>query len=571
MSASQFTWNNFYIFLIELAFSILFLLMFSSIHYGITRSTKLGNKLVESKKLNFIYFFLFGFLLSSLTFIVSQVSTMAIGAIGMPLTIIGLIYAMTIFYNRSVQIGAIIPSILWVLYQYNGFTTYSLQWLLRIVILLIIAIVAIATTFIKWKAWPTFLLSCLTSLTVTIIIIVCCADDNVGFYCTNVIVSITATILYYAVIRAINRFLTQMSTMAKQGVYIDKHFIIPTVLNEYFVDYVKKNNISQALIVSFSLKVNDKQKQDVLDELHDLFSNDKALFFKSEYNTYGVVLSGKNYFIQNLNMSFDGNKMTNRTDYDDLKLLQSKLSIIRVPIKAYVSIYGVHSCNLDELLKFNDYVMKHDNLSSTSNIIQLFSSKMTQQEAIDDIAYSTLTQKVNLSDIDVELELIKMNKSKQIYVCPRFYWPKLLTCDIKTITSQFEPSIADTLLRTLAIKSIELYANSQCYTKYPLLVYYPINQLNNSLWSAIDLKKKIHLYGVSSNNIILSFDLSQYSYLPKQIITSLKDLETNNIKYFLVDVKALSSLKHVNPTGVILDKSVLRTVSKSKLSNLNLL
>ncbi|MCQ2956425.1 MAG: hypothetical protein MJ233_00715 [Mycoplasmoidaceae bacterium] len=54
---------------------------------------------------------MFGFILSLLTFIFSQVSSLAFGAIGMPLTILGLIYAMTIFYNRSVQVGAIIPTI----------------------------------------------------------------------------------------------------------------------------------------------------------------------------------------------------------------------------------------------------------------------------------------------------------------------------------------------------------------------------------------------------------------------------------------------------------------------------
>ena len=43
------------------------------------------------------------------------------------------------------------------------------------------------------------------------------------------------------------------------------------------------------------------------------------------------------------------------------------------------------------------------------------------QEIVDDISFATLTQKINLNDINVDLELIQMQKSKRLYVCPRFY------------------------------------------------------------------------------------------------------------------------------------------------------
>ncbi len=569
MNTSLFTLTNLYIFLIEFAFSVLFLIVFSSLHYGLTKTTRLGSIIETSKISSFTYFFIFGFILSSLTFVVSQICKVAVGVVGMPLTILGLIFAMTVFYHRSVQIGAIIPTILWVLYEYGGFAGYNIAWLSRVLIILIFAGVAIATTFIKWKPWPLFLLSCLTALIAIIILIVCIADENRLYFSLATFVSILSTVLYYAIIKRLNKMLTRMSTMAEEGTYVDKYYLIPSVLNDSFLQYIKRNNLSQALVVSFTFDSNDKNKDKLLNQLHSFFATDKALFFKSEYNTYGVVLSGKNYFIQNLNESFRGNKLNNRSDYDGLKLLESKLSVIKQPIKAHISIYGVHSCNLNELLKFNDFLRKHDNQSS--NIVQLFSSQITLQEIIDDIAYTTLVQKVNLSDIDVKLELIKMNKSKKIYVCPRFYWPKLLTCDIETILSQFEPSVADTLLRTLAIRSIEQYANSSYDTKYPLLIYYPINQLNNSLWSANNLENKIRLFGVHSNNIILSFNIRDYSYLPRQIVSSLIDLQKNNIMYFLVNVKSLSSLRHVKPSGVILDRNLSKQINGNNLSNIPLL
>ena len=56
----------------------------------------------------------------------------------------------------------------------------------------------------------------------------------------------------------------------------------------------------------------------------------------------------------------------------------------------------------------------------------------------------------------------------------------MLTCNIDAIMSKFESSVANTLLRHLAIKSLEAYANNEHYHKYPLLLYYPIDQLNTN-------------------------------------------------------------------------------------------
>ncbi|MCQ3915685.1 MAG: hypothetical protein MJ195_03015 [Mycoplasmoidaceae bacterium] len=55
----------------------------------------------------------------------------------------------------------------------------------------------------------------------------------------------------------------------------------------------------------------------------------------------------------------------------------------------------------------------------------------------------------------------------------------MLTCDINVITSQFGVTVANSLLRYLASKSLEIYANNEEYRQYPILIYYPIDQLNS--------------------------------------------------------------------------------------------
>lgn len=559
MGQGEFTLTNLYIFLIEFGFSLLFLLMFASIHYGLIRTTRLRVKLEKSKALNFWYFFLFGFILSLVTFIVSQVSSLAFGAIGMPLTILGLIYAMTVFYNRSVQIGAIIPTIVWILYQYNGFVEFNLDWLIRLIVILIMAGIAIGTTFIKWKPWPTFLLSCLTTLITLIIVILSWINEYTLYFCVVCVIAILATIFYYAVIRAVNKWLTHMSTMAKQGAYIDKHYLIPTVFEQYFNDFVKKNNCNQALIVTLVINATDSQKALILDKIHSLFEKDNALFFKSTYETYGIVLTGKKYYISNLQKSYLGNKLNTRHQDDNLKTLEEKLQKINlkdVKLLAYASIYGIHSCNIDSLLKRNQYLVKHDSFEPKHNIIQMFTTDVTTQDITDEISFATLNQRVNLNDINVELELIKTNKDKVIYVCPRFYWAKMLTCNSADIMNKFEASVANTLIRHLAIKSLEIYANDTKYQKYKLLIYYPIDHLNSNTWSSANLIEKIKMFGISAQNVILSFSVKKYKELPNQIKENLLNLEMHHMEYFLVDVTNVSVLKSLTPLSVILDNSV---------------
>lgn len=559
MTSSGFTLKNFYIFLIELGFSVLFLIIFAAFHYGLVNTTKLGKKLEQSKVFNFWYFFIFGFILALITFAVSQISSIALGDIGMPLTIIGLIYAMTVFYNRSVQIGALVPSILWVLYQYHGFTSYSPEWLIRLVVMLVIAVVAIATTFVKWKQWPTFLISCGVTFASLLIIILSSINKDTTYYAITAVIAILATIFYYAVIRSINKWLSHMSTMARQGAYMDKHYLIPSVLGQYFNEFVKRYNVSQALIISLIINVPDKQKTIVLDRIYETFKDDKVLFFKSNFGTYGLILTGKEYQITNLHNAYLGNKLGSRTNHDNLALLETKLLSLNnqdVQIKAYVSVYGVHSCDLEELLQNNNFLYKNDTLSEQHNIVQLFNTNIMTQQIIDNISFATLEQKIDLKDIDVELELLKFNKDKHIYVCPRYYWPKMLTCDSQTIMQQFEPSVANTLLRSLAVKSLEKYANNDEYKKYPLLIYYPINQLNSGSWSVTNLIKKIRLFGVDPHNVILSFNVSQLNYWPKQIVENLIGLQEHDVRYLIVDAISLSSLKRLNPYGIIFDKSI---------------
>ncbi len=570
MRQDVFSLTNLYIFLIEFGFSLLFLLVFASIHYGLIKSTRLSAKLEKSKVLNFWYFFLFGFILSLFTFIVSQVSSLAFGAIGMPLTILGLIYAMTIFYNRSVQVGAIIPTIIWVLYQYNGFVEFNWDWVIRLVVVLIMAGIAIGTTFVKWKPWPTFLISCATTLALLTIVIVSKINEYSLYYFVVCLIAVAATIFYYAVVRAVNKWLTRMSTMAKQGAYIDKYYLIPTVFEQYFNDFIKTNNCSQALVVSIVLEGTDSQKSLALSKIHSLFEKDKSLFFKSTYETYGFVLTGNKYSVSNLQKSYLGNKIVSRLDDDNLKSLETQLKKIHLSnfkLLAYVSIYGIHSCNVDSLLKRNHYLIKHDNFEPKQNVIQLFNTDITTQDIKDEIAFATLSQRANLNDIIVELELIRITKNKRLYACPRFYWTKMLTCNIDTIMSRFEFSVANTLLRHLAIKSLEAYANNSQFHKYPLLLYYPIEHLNSHTWSSSNLIKKIKMFGVNNKNIIILFSVKNYRALPDQIKENLLDLEIHNINYFLVDIKTINVLKELTPLAIILDKNLTKTASLQERCN----
>lgn len=559
LGANEFTLNNFLSLLIEIGFSILFSILFCAIHYTLIKKTKLQTQISKSKAKNFWYFFGFGFILSCLSFVVTQLAAISINtAIGLPVTILGLIFAMSFFYNRSVSIGSIIPTIIWILYQYDGFTSFSWAWASRLIVYVLLIVICIVISFLKTKKWPTYLISLVIFFAGVIAVILSFRDDQLIFHIVEMVLGLISAIAYYAIISWLNGMLTNMSNMARSNLYTDESYIIPSALNNQFTQFVKNNNIEQALVVTFKLKNNNSN---ALKQLLDKLSNKKSLLFKTQYDTYGVVLCDNKFHLTNINECYLNNSVKDRPITDPLSNLQHLVKDIDVIL--FASAYGIHSNNLDELLYFNQYSIKQFDKSESSNQIQFFNSNMLNNVFNDQISYALLTQKVNLDEIQTQLELVELNKDKQQYVCPRFYWTKLFTCDLNKILDQFDDLTGSALLRHLAIKSIEAYSVSDYKGIKPLIIYYPISEMNSQFFSTIQFIKKLELYGINKNDIVLSFDCSKLKLWPRVVLDNLKELECNGINYIFNNVVNTYSLTLLKPKFVILDKSIEK--SKNKL------
>lgn len=571
--------ENIYAFLTEFAFSLLFLIFFATLHYNFTKSKKF-NKLMSRKKwFRYGYFFFFGAIISMVTFIVSQLTTQIFNInIGLPITIMGLIFALSFFYSSSMQIGAIIPTIFWVIVEYDGFSGMTDECAIRLGIVVFFALVSFLTSLFKNKRWLFFLIGLIILAGTYIALLVWIQNDDLLLHILEVCIGMLMSIVFLAIIKSLNKMFSNISSISKKATHIDEYFVISSLLEEEFDRYLKEYQPRQALVLTLDIhgSKNTNVRQEFFDNLHHAFKNDNVLYLQTATDKRVIVISNDEYTIKNLNLSYKGNLYSKRLDIDSLSKIEKILLSIptkytvngkaeAISFKAYGSIYGVHSYDITELLSNNLYMINNEN--SGTNTVQLFNSNMINHLANDNINYATLIQRVNLEEITVELEKIQFLKGKEIYICPRFYWPRMLTCNSKEIMSQFDRQTANTLLRNLAIKSIELYENSSYKHKYKLLIYYPINELTSQFFSARNITKKLRLFGLNNDDVIFSFGCSKIKTWPYTILKSLKDLEKEGINYFLVDLINLNILKTHKPQVVILDESVesnKKQLSKSK-------
>lgn len=583
--------EDFYAYLIELAFSILFLVLFASIHYNINKSNKVKSLLTEKKWFKFIYFFIFGALLSLLTFVVSTLTSKALDVtIGLPATILCLIFSMSYFYSSSIQIGAIIPTIFWVLYQYKGFSEMTINCGIRLGIVCLFGLIGFAIGFFKEKRWLILILGEIVFAGTYLLTLLLIEDPEWIIQIIEVLTGIISSILFFALIKAINKMFSNVSSISRKAVFIDEHYLVPSLVEESFKQFVKNNNNKQILVCSlevFGLS-NKKLKEKVSEEIYKKLQEKKTFFFKTWEDKYGFIVADDQYFVSNLSLSFKGNSFKERIPDDNLSKFQNKIQSIskqylingkqyNINFKCYVSIYGIHSNDINELLWFNQFMITNDD-SKEGNCIKLFNSNMVNHITNDRVHYATLIQRINLDEINVELEKIKIKGQRETYICPRYYWTRRMTCDIKEIMSQFDKQTADTLLRSLAIRSIELYEKSAYKGKTKLLIYYPINELRSRFFSVNTLIKKIQLLGLNKKDIIFSFGCSEILTWPYSIIKNLQEFETNNVSYMLIDVVKTNVLKTLKPKIVIISpqasksrKNKSKTLVAAKKNKINVL
>jgi len=579
----EFGIKDFYTFLIEFAFCILFLIIFASIHYSINNVKKVRLALQRNKVGHFFYFFGFGALLSALSFVVSQLCTQALDTkIALPIIILGLIFTMSFFYDIAVGVGAIIPSVLWVVWRWSE-TSTSTNWDIwaRLIVIAVYMLVSYALYLYKEQRWSYFIIGSIMIAGTIILCVVNIGDAKLLYHCIETVIGILITFLFLGVIKGINRMFTNITNIAINSVYSDQHYLVPESLEPNFINYIKSNHINQALVILFDFNDvnNNIVKQQLLDNIHDTFNknNYQTLFFKTEYNKYGIVLSGKEFYINDLNQCFKGNLFSNRLEKDNLLRLQQIINSIPLKydyynqaytfkIKAYVSVYGVHSNDINELIN-DDMFMLNNEDHLTNNVIKIFHSIMTEHIINDQIDYATLTQNINLDELTISLELLKVNNLDKVFVYPRVYWIRKMLGDYKSIIKTLPLKTANTLLRNLAIKAIELYAQSEYKGKYDLVINYPYEELNDIFYSVQNAIQKIKLFGIDPHNVIYCFDVEKIKEWPKNILMHLTEFQTNKIQYILLNVNSGTVFNAHTPIFATLSDNVLKNTKKLQKIN----
>jgi len=571
------TLQEFYTFLIELAFCVLFLIVFLSIHYSLNNVKKIRNGLNKNKVAKFFYFFILGALLASLSFVVSQLCAKTLGTfIGLPVIILSLIFAMSFFYGFAVQMGAIIPSALWVIWAYGGMVGTNVDLIARLLIILLYIVASYCFHLYKEKKWTYFIIGSIMMAGTIILSIVIVQDDRLLYHTLETIIGILMSFLFLAIIKGFSHMSKNITNIALNAIYSDKHYLVPESLDLNFTNFIRSNNINQALVIMFEIKDqnNPQAKQMLLDSIYNAFHKKdcKTLFFKTEYNKYGIVVSGKDFYINNLSHCFKGNLFEKRLEKDNLYKLEQIINSIPLTyeyfndkytfnMRTYVSVYGVHGYDINELISHNMFMINNED-ETVPNRIKIFNSEMVEFVNEDEIDYATLVQNVNLDEITITLELIKLGDSNKTYVYPRVYWLKKMLGDYKSITKTLPPKTAQTLLRSLAIKSIELYTESNYKGKYDLIINYPWEELNTVFYSVNNAIRKIKLFGVNPDNVIFCFDVYNIREWPRNVLKHLTEFEERKLQYMVLNVNSSTIFNAHKPLISTLSDYVINNNTK---------
>lgn len=342
------------------------------------------------------------------------------------------------------------------------------------------------------------------------------------------------------------------------SLYDDEYFIHPNFIKPIFEQEVIDKNITNAYLIIFNFyglenilisrgrRTFNRIKKSILNTIHNYFVNENCIFIKTSNNNYGIILKSKENFSNLKNMYLD-NKIPFRKNDDELKFIENIINLFPkhvifdktsapINIVGFASIYGIHSCLLNELIHNCEQTLIDYNRESTGSKIQLCDYNNSLIQSINEKNdFQQLNKLIDTKNIKVSLAPRKFWDINVLM--PNFFSLKYLTADLQKILNNISSDMKSILLRHLAIRTIILYNQFENNNKYKLCIYYPMTELLNETFSAKRISLKIKSYNIAFSKIILIFDLDCFLLQVTNVIQNVHEIKATKFQILFANAK----------------------------------
>ncbi|MDE5617671.1 MAG: hypothetical protein K2I36_02370 [Ureaplasma sp.] len=459
---------------------------------------------------------------------------------------------------------------------------------IHLTILLILGIIIYYLKLVKNEKISNFLI--IFSISILLIILVAIFFKNYEFQKFNYLAITLSFVIELIFYYGLNRFIPFIQNLNRLDILkkYEKHFFYSfNVAQKIIKEKIKQNNLQYGLVMIFDYinisklpilwgnsKTNEIKKI-IIDELLYAFKDEDVIFFITLKNEYAAFIPLRNKTFRNMLDIYKNNNKQIRPINDPFCDLQLKLLDIpkiisfnnktqKIYTGMYSSIYGIHSCDINELIEFARYTKTKSLTNKKGGIIlDVFDPLIWSEFNIKNNEYE-FNQYFNSNNIAIKIVLDTFNKINIINFHVSYLNKLLLNYnEIKIYANN--KNVLDKTIRLIAMESLKQLKKYNCKTENKKInLQYPINYVLSYEFSIHNFKEKINLLNIQLDNLILDFDLSYLSSnnLNKINFLNLKNLKNNKciIKFSNFNLEHLEILSSFQPDWISLS-------SNSKLNN----
>ncbi|BDV02140.1 MAG: hypothetical protein HPAVJP_0290 [Candidatus Hepatoplasma vulgare] len=288
----------------------------------------------------------------------------------------------------------------------------------------------------------------------------------------------------------------------------------------------------------------EKFLEDFNNELNKKYEN--VFYFKSSNLYYSFFIPMKESDI-NLEIFYQNNssKIRKKDFFSSLKNILTNNLYKNISKKIYISLYGVDSSNINDLIKNNEYLIFEDIEFDKKYPIQIFNYRIFKNSLLERFELYTYMSKYEKLDLNYYLYL----SEKKIYLYNAILTENNNKIYLNSLESKKSKKEYTYLLRYAALNALKNFKKDDF--DYFILDY-PINYLiNNDIDITIFAKKISNMFNYSLEKLLIGFRIEDFkkTWEIKKLSEILIKLEECKIKYAILDEKEYKNIhsKYLNP------------------------
>ncbi|RKX66754.1 MAG: hypothetical protein DRP42_02515 [Tenericutes bacterium] len=376
---------------------------------------------------------------------------------------------------------------------------------------------------------------------------------------------LTAYSLFLFQIIFIEKLYKQFYSSEKRSMVDENNFVRITLSKEQTKAFITENKIERAGVFSFGIptlnKLHNAEALSLLlkylqDEINKAYPGVYINFMKFDNNSYGFFMEIPEEI--DLDVMYAGNTVLQRKGDDFFKPLQKILNSVSIekksPVRVGVSLYGIHSYDLEELIDTSKYISRYLIDIGNKNAVSIFEPSKIKQILIDK------SQLISMTEIhqNSHISLIKSYNPEGIILYPLFKATNKYGQNIEVLDTiqTYTRSEAESIFRYYGM--ITLKASDKAEGK--LVVPYLLSLFENSEFNLEIFKTKLKMHRPLKDIIVGFYVINKRAFSPKEL-KIVEKLRKAGIKIAILNIDEASEkqYKELAPDYVFFKKN--RTVS----------